>query len=88
MEWCEKGSLQSAVSDGMFHVHDSAWGHDAIMPMICAILLDIATGMAYLHKMHILHRDLKLRNVLLKAAQVWTGLSVSVCTACMPRTQL
>ena len=70
MEWCEKGSLQSAVADGVFHVHSSEWGHDAIMPIICATLLDIATGMAYLHKMHILHCDLKLRNVLLKLAQV------------------
>ena len=70
MEWCEKGSLQSAVSDGIFHVHGSEWGHDAIMPIICATLLDIATGMAYLHKMHVLHCDLKLRNVLLKLAQV------------------
>lgn len=70
MEWCEKGSLQSAVSDGIFHVHGSEWGHDAIMPIICATLLDISTGMAYLHKMHVLHCDLKLRNVLLKLAQV------------------
>ena len=70
MEWCEKGSLQSAVSDGIFHVHGSEWGHDAIMPIICATLLDISTGMAYLHKMHVCHCDLKLRNVLLKSAQV------------------
>lgn len=70
MEWCEKGSLQSAVADGVFHVHGSEWGHDAIMPIIGATLLDIATGMAYLHRMHILHCDLKLRNVLLKLAQV------------------
>lgn len=70
MEWCEKGSLQSAVADGVFHVHGSEWGHDAIMPIISATLLDISTGMAYLHRMHILHCDLKLRNVLLKLAQV------------------
>lgn len=70
MEWCEKGSLQSAVADGVFHVHGSEWGHDAIMPIISATLLDISIGMAYLHRMHILHCDLKLRNVLLKLAQV------------------
>lgn len=83
MEWCEKGSLQSAVSDGIFHVHGSEWGHDAIMPIISATLLDIATGMAYLHKMHVLHCDLKLRNVLLKLAQVTLLCSsVLICLVC------
>ncbi|KAL3154258.1 hypothetical protein ABBQ32_013755 [Trebouxia sp. C0010 RCD-2024] len=79
MEWCEKGSLQSAVADGVFHVHGSEWGHDAIMPIISATLLDISTGMAYLHRMHILHCDLKLRNVLLKLAQDdWRGFIAKV----------
>ena len=70
MEWCDRGSLESAVSDGVFHQHQPGLFEDqANMPTVCATLLDIAAGMAYLHKMHILHCDLKLRNVLLKSSQ-------------------
>ena len=70
MEWCDRGSLEAAVSDGLYHGGEGGNGNQqANMPMICATLLDIAAGMAYLHKMHILHCDLKLRNVLLKSSQ-------------------
>ncbi len=70
MEWCDRGSLESAVSDGVFHQHQAGLLEEqANMPTVCATLLDIAAGMAYLHKMHILHCDLKLRNLLLKSSQ-------------------
>lgn len=80
MEWCDRGSLESAVSDGVFHQHQPGLFEDqANMPTVCATLLDIAAGMAYLHKMHILHCDLKLRNVLLKSSQdAWRGFTVKV----------
>ena len=70
MEWCDRGSLEAAVSDGLYHGDEGGNGkQQANMPMICATLLDISAGMTYLHKMHILHCDLKLRNVLLKSSQ-------------------
>lgn len=80
MEWCDRGSLESAVSDGVFHLHQTdRWHQQANMPLICATLLDISAGMAYLHKMHILHCDLKLRNALLKSSQDdWRGFTVKV----------
>ena len=78
MEWCDRGSLESAVSDGVFHLHQTdRWHQQANMPLICATLLDISAGMAYLHKMHILHCDLKLRNALLKSSQA--SISFTCC---------
>ncbi len=71
MEWCDRGSLESAVSDGVFHEQQSgSWEQQAKVSIIRASLLEISAAMAYLHQMHILHCDLKLRNVLLKTSQV------------------
>ena len=70
MEWCDRGSLEAAVTDGTFHPHEMELGQEQPdMSMISATLLDVSSGMAYLHRMHILHCDLKLKNVLLKSSQ-------------------
>ena len=80
MEWCDRGSLESAVSEGVFHGGQAGCDQPADMPIVCATLLDISAGMAYLHRLHILHNDLKLRNVLLKSSQVsYTLLGIAVC---------
>lgn len=71
MEWCEGGSLEAAVERQLFHIRSCpAWAQQADVLRIAATLLDIASGIAYLHQMHIVHRDLKLKNVLLKFSQV------------------
>lgn len=80
MEWCEGGSLDSAVEQGQFHLPSvHGWGQQADALKICATLLDIVSGMAYLHQLHILHRDLKLKNVLLKISQVIFAVKYSKC---------
>ena len=82
MEWCGGGSLEEAVAKQLFHV-SSAGCQKADVLMISVTLLDIACGMAYLHQMHIVHRDLKLKNVLLKASKVClNALSLHYLRAC------
>ncbi|CAL8471108.1 g10650 [Coccomyxa elongata] len=56
MEYCDLGSLDSAIADGRFHDLES----------MLLRLLDVAMGMDYLHNLGILHTDLKPSNVLLK----------------------
>ena len=72
MEYCDQGSLEDAVCQGVFHLNQPASPGEgrADMACVCATLLDVASALAYLHKLHILHRDLKLKNVLLKSAEV------------------
>ena len=82
MEWCDRGSLEAAVTDGTFHPHEMELGQEQPdMPMICATLLDVSAGMAYLHRMHILHCDLKLKNVLLKSSQARNSIII-ICLCC------
>ena len=71
MEYCDRGSLEDAVAEGVFHLEQpEASGSTADMACVAQTLLDVAAAMRYLHQMHILHQDLKLKNVLLKTSLV------------------
>ncbi|KAK9827328.1 hypothetical protein WJX81_005997 [Elliptochloris bilobata] len=65
MEYCERGSLADALRSGRLRRPDTTGTPD--MQTIIACLLDIASGMEYLHTAGVLHGDLKPANVLLKA---------------------
>ena len=67
LQFCEHGSLLSFLKR---HTGFSSLQHKSKFQ----ILLDIATGMDFLSRLHIVHRDLAARNVLLGAdyvCKVW-----------------
>jgi len=57
MEYCERGSLADALRSGRLRRPDTSGTPD--MLAIIACLLDIASGMEYLHSAGVLHGDLK-----------------------------
>lgn len=88
MEWCEGGSLEAAVERQLFQIRPTpAWAQQADVLRIAATLLDIASGIAYLHQMHIVHRDVKLKNVLLKSSKVGSALQGVYPACCHPICQ-
>ena len=72
MEFCDAGSLDEAIQQGSFR----SGSMDALRPApgdlraMCLTLLDIASAMAHLHSMRIVHKDLKPKNVLLATCAV------------------
>eukprot|EP00798_Chlamydomonas_sp_ICE-L_P013687 gene13687-19577_t len=60
MELCNKGTLASAIKNGMFHLD----GRPQIEPILVR-LLDVTAGCSYMHSEGICHGDLKCSNVLL-----------------------
>lgn len=69
MEWCDAGSLMMALEDGRLPPVGSA-GDRSGFEAICLTLLEVALAMHHLHCMHIIHCDLKAKNVLLSSSQV------------------
>ena len=73
MEFCDAGSLDEAIQQGRFRSSDADPQGPAIVNLqaLCLTLLDIASAMAHLHSMRIVHKDLKPKNVLLATCAVW-----------------
>ncbi|KAF6265892.1 hypothetical protein COO60DRAFT_768059 [Scenedesmus sp. NREL 46B-D3] len=65
MEFCEKGSLERAVSRGKFVRRED---RQPEMIGVYKALLDTASGLDYLHSIGVVHGDLKSANVLLKGS--------------------
>ncbi|KIZ05851.1 putative serine/threonine-protein kinase pats1 [Monoraphidium neglectum] len=67
MEYCDRGTLKAAVQAGVFHqpLEGGAIGVD--LAAVVSVLLDVAHSLQYIHRMHLLHSDVKLDNVLLKS---------------------
>lgn len=70
MEFCDGGSLHDAVRQGVFHRRDASGEMTANLEAVCLTLMDIASGMEYLHHMRIFMKDLKPKNVLLASSSV------------------
>lgn len=66
MEYCDLGSLSDGILEGRFH--RSGKGHIPIMERILMVANQVADAMACLHRMAIVHGDLKAQNVFLKTA--------------------
>ena len=72
MEFCDAGSLDEAIHQGRFH-EGAAEGQRHVrvdLRAVCLTLLDIASALAHLHSMRIVHKDLKPKNVLLSSCPV------------------
>jgi serine/threonine protein kinase len=66
LELCDRGSLQDAIDRGAFRaVRMGRAGSQADMPAVVTTALEVASAMAYLHSVDILHGDLTAGNILL-----------------------
>lgn len=68
MELCDRGSLQSAISKGVF-APGARWGAGTALRALVRTVREVAQGMSYLHQQGIQHGDLKPGNVLLKSSR-------------------
>eukprot|EP00879_Flechtneria_rotunda_P008456 GHRR01008858.1.p1 GENE.GHRR01008858.1~~GHRR01008858.1.p1 ORF type:complete len:979 (+),score=314.62 GHRR01008858.1:172-3108(+) len=64
LELCDRGTLKDLLLNGGFSLPDDKRD----MAAITATALDVVRAMLHLHTKHIIHSDLKARNVLLKSA--------------------
>ncbi|KAL0042668.1 hypothetical protein WJX79_007377 [Trebouxia sp. C0005] len=65
LEFCSKGSLQDALDRGWFRSRKAVMDGSADLEAIIITATEIASAMAYLHSLDILHGDLSSNNVLL-----------------------
>lgn len=63
MEYCAYGTLLAALQMSIFRLPDGSTD----VGSVCFILLEIASALAHIHSLGIIHCDLKPQNVLLKA---------------------
>ena len=68
MEFCDKGSLDHAIRDGVFFL-DRTPPKQSNIRFVLRTAFDIACAMTYLHQQRIVHGDLKSQNVLLKQSE-------------------
>jgi serine/threonine protein kinase len=66
LELCNLGSLRSMLEAGLIITHDVCINY----PGLLEVASGIAKGMLHLHKLNILHGDLKAQNVLLRSANI------------------
>ncbi len=65
LEFCDRGTLQSAIDKGLLRTGNSTWRGGPSMRAVLAVAHDIAAGMVYLHAQGVVHGDLGPKNVLL-----------------------
>ncbi|WIA31103.1 hypothetical protein OEZ86_001129 [Tetradesmus obliquus] len=71
MEYCEGGTLASAVRAGLVHKTEHINGRNCAsvtMWKLLTVLLDVARSLEHVHRLSLLHCDLKPANVLLKTS--------------------
>ncbi|GAX73029.1 hypothetical protein CEUSTIGMA_g481.t1 [Chlamydomonas eustigma] len=61
LEYCDCGSLRDGLDAGMFLMGDGQLNYRAMLETA----IDVARGMIHLHKLNIVHADIKARNVLM-----------------------
>lgn len=61
LQFCDRGTLYGAMKAGHFHraMPNGAIGVD--LAAIVAVLLDVAYAVQYLHALHLMHGDIKVR---------------------------
>eukprot|EP01084_Bolivina_argentea_P301218 519600_1 len=79
MEYCDGGSIHSMFKNGLTNKYNFEYN---IMDKI-GILIEIATGMKEIHKLNILHRNLKSSNVLISNSD-----DIKLTDYCLDVTQL
>ncbi|DBA76453.1 TPA: hypothetical protein ACH3X2_008523 [Trebouxia sp. C0005] len=70
LEYCNKGTLRDGIDRGWFRTNRSALHGLPDLTPILATVREVASGMAHLHSMNILHGDLTSLNVLLASSDI------------------